>query len=142
MCWRPPPPRVHPLSVAPCPSEDDADDDAMAPEEAVCVALANWRALVLEADRIQEAGFFSPALDATARRAMREFANAHWERSGPRLQLLEGFLRNKLRERPHAYASHPDAQFFVMAACRRGNPALRHLYRDRVMLSRRDSDSL
>jgi hypothetical protein len=135
---------VSPLEIHVVAKDNDDDDDDTEAEDALREALANWRRMVLEADSVQEAGFFPSggALDSDTRARRREQANTHWTRYGPRLRLLEQYIQCGLRARPKFFNENPDGnvQFFVQAVFQRNNTALRHLYRGNRKMSRSDSD--
>ena len=126
------------LAVAPAPeAAEDDDDDGNLRE-----ALAAWLALALEADALQEAGYFAgESCSAAERASARARANAHWTHHGPRLFMLEHFIRKKLAAIPGTSPLflEPDVRFFVRAVYFHDSESkLRHLYR-RPM--RRDSES-
>ena len=98
-------------------------------------AAASWRELVCEADAMQEAGFFPVSssdklLTMPERVRAREIANAHWQRHGPRLRMLETYLWTALMAQPNNSLIFQEADVaFFMLALRRQNPQLLHLYR-------------
>ena len=151
MCVRARQSRVHPLAAAlsvyasasqhqsmtisRTPSDASSEPTQVDNIDVIRRAAASWRELVCEADAMQEAGFFPVSssdklLTMPERVRARETANAHWQRHGPRLRMLETYLWTALMAQPNNSLIFQEADVaFFMLALRRQNPQLLHLYR-------------